>query len=86
MIVQTATVTAESVEFRVVLSKMDLLKSPGEADMAIESLQESFAGGPVILMAQNEQGSPIYYGDQELVRHMKEISVEDLPWKECSVG
>lgn len=46
----------------VVVVAMDLLRSAGEADMAIETLAPSFGGVPVVLMAQEEEGSPHYYG------------------------
>ena len=54
--------------------------------MAIERFEPVFGGVPVLLMAQNEQGSPVYYGDQDLVRSMEDVPIERMPWKEYSVG
>jgi hypothetical protein len=39
----------------------------------------------VILMAQREDASPVYYGDQELVSALGDIPVEQMPWKTYSV-
>jgi hypothetical protein len=45
-----------------------------------------FGGVPVLLMAQNDKGSPTYYGDRDLVRSLADIPIERMPWKEYSVG
>jgi hypothetical protein len=86
MKVQAAAISLQGVNFAVVLVGEDLLKSPGEADMAIERLEPVFGGVPVLLMAQNEKGSPTYYGDQDLVRSMADIPIDRMSWKEYSVG
>jgi hypothetical protein len=36
-------------------------------------------------MAQKEDGTPVYYGDEELVRSLAFIPVEEMPWKEYSI-
>ena len=86
MKVQAAAISLQGADFAVVVVSEDLLKSPGEADMAIERFQPAFGGVPVLLMAQNDDGSPIYYGDQDLVRAMADIPIERMPWREYSVG
>ena len=86
MKVNAAAISLQGVNFAIVVVSEDLVNSPGEADMAIERFQPVFGGVPVLLMAQNEQGSPIYYGDQDLVRSMADIPIERMPWKEYSVG
>lgn len=86
MKVQAAAISLQGVNFAVVVVSEDLVNSPGEADMAIERFQPAFGGVPILLMAQNEQGSPIYYGDQDLVRSLADIPIDRMPWKEYSVG
>ncbi len=85
MKVQGAAISLEGVNFAVVTVGMDLVKNPGEADMAIETIQPAFGGVPVVLMAQNEQGSPTYYGDEDLVRSLAGVPIDKMPWKEYSV-
>ena len=70
----------------VVLVGMDLVESAGEADMAIDTMRPSFGGVPVVLMAQNEKGSPTYYGDEELVGLLAGVPVDKMPWKEYPIG
>ncbi len=86
MNVQAATISLAGVDFVVVIVSMDLLGQSGEADMAIESMQPRFGGVPLVLMAQKEDGTPTYYGDEDLVRSLADLPVEQMPWKEYAVG
>lgn len=86
MKVQAAAISLQGVRLAIVVVGMDLVKNPGEADMAIESMQPTFAGVPVVLMAQNDEGVPTYYGDQEIVKLLAGVPIEKMPWKEYSVG
>jgi hypothetical protein len=61
---------------------MDLMRSPAEADMAIEALAPSFGGVPVVLMAQHEDGAPSCCGDAALVRLLGDIPLQSMPWAE----
>ena len=85
MKIQGAAISVEGVNMAIALVSMDVVKNPGEADMAIEAIQPRFGGVPVVLMAQKEDGSPVYYGDEELVRSLAFIPVDEMPWKEYSV-
>lgn len=84
MKVQAAAVSLLENRFVVVAVEMDLVKSPGEADMAIDTLQQHF-GVPVVLMALAENESPNYYGDEQLVELLRGVPVEEMPWKEYEV-
>jgi hypothetical protein len=86
MKVQAAAISLHGANFAVVLVQQDLLGSPGEADMAIETLQPKFGGVPVVLMAQKEDGTPVYYGDQDLVQSLEDLPVDKMPWREYNFG
>jgi hypothetical protein len=86
MKVQGAAVSLGGRNFVVVHVGMELVGSPGEADMAIDTMRPSFGGVPVVLMGQNEKGSPTYYGDEDLVRLLAGVPVDEMPWKEYAVG
>lgn len=85
MKVQGAAISLAGQNFAVVLVGMDLVQNPGEADMAIDSMQPAFGGVPVVLMAQNDRSSPTYYGDQAIVALLADVPVEKMPWKEYTV-
>lgn len=82
MKIQGAAISLAGVSFAVVAVSTDLMGNTGEADMAIESLQPTFGGVPVVLMAQQPDGSPRYYGDADLVKMLAGVPVEEMPWKE----
>jgi hypothetical protein len=84
MQIQAAAISLLDKKFVVAAAQMELVQSAGEADMAIEQLQEHF-GVPVVLMALAESGSPNYYGDSELVELLRGVPVDEMPWKEYDV-
>ena len=83
---QAAAISLRGHRFAVVVIPMTLVTSPGEANMAIEDLQPYFGGVPVVLMAQKDDGSPSYYGVDQLVELLADIPIEKMPWKEYSIG
>ena len=85
MNINGAAVSIGGVNFAVALVSMELVNSPGEADLAIESIQPAFGGVPVVLMAQKEDGTPVYYGDDALVRSLAYVPVDQMPWQEYSI-
>jgi len=85
MKIQAAAISLQGVEFAIAVVDMDLVKSHGEADMAIESISPTFGGVPVVLMAQKEDSTPVYYGDEALVRSLADIPIDKMPWKEYTV-
>jgi hypothetical protein len=85
MEVQAAAISLQGSNFVVVLVGMEMVTQSGEADMMIDTLQPKFANVPVILMAQREDSSPVYYGEQDLVSMLRDIAVDDMPWKSYPV-
>lgn len=81
MEVQAAAISLQGNNFVVVLVGMEIVTQSGEADMMIDTLQPKFSNVPVILMAQREDASPVYYGEQDLVAMLRDIAVDDMPWK-----
>ena len=86
MKVQGAAISIGGTPFVVVVVGMDLVKNPGEADMAMDAMGPSFKGVPIVLMAQSEAGSPRFYGDADLVEGLRGVPLEKMPWKEYEVG
>ena len=85
MDVQAAAISLKGNNFVIVLVGMDMVNNSGEADMAIDTLQPKFGNSPVILMAQRDDTSPVYYGDQELVTALADVPVDEMPWKTYSL-
>ncbi len=85
MDVQAAAISLQGNNFVIVLVGLDMVSNPGEADMAIDTLEPKFGKVPVVLMAQREDTSPVYYGDQRLVEALGDLPVDEMPWKTYSV-
>lgn len=85
MEVQAAAISLQGNNFVVVLVGMEMVTQSGEADMMIDTLEPKFGNVSVILMAQREDTSPVYYGDQGLVSQLRDIAVDDMPWKSYDV-
>ncbi len=81
MKIQAAAISLQGVNFAIAV-----VDSHGEADTAIARISPGFAGVPVVLMAQKEDGSPVYYGDADLVRALADTPIDKMPWKEYSVA
>lgn len=86
MKMQGAAISLQGNNFAIVVVDMGLVNSSGEADMAIDRISPTFGGVPVVLMAQKEDGTPVYYGDEDLVRSLADVPIDKMPWKEYSVA
>lgn len=80
--VQAAAISMQGLRWVVVLVSKELLLSQGEADLAIQTLAPRFGGVPIVLMAQQEDGSPRYYGDATLLELLRDVPLERMPWKD----
>lgn len=83
---QAAAITLQGRRMLVVLAGMDLLRSPGEADMLIADLRPRFGGVEVVLMAQDDSDTPHYHGAAELMDLLADMPIDKMPWKSYPVG
>ena len=44
-------------------------------------LQPLFPRMPIILMSQDAQGNPSYFGRRDIVKFLESIRVDQIPWK-----
>jgi hypothetical protein len=79
--VTAAAISIAGTKFVVVLVTLTTASGPGEADLMIADLQARF-GVPVVLMGQEEDGTPVYYGNEELKERLAAVPVDRMPWQE----
>jgi hypothetical protein len=79
--VHAAAVALQGRPFVVVLVSLDLVRSPGEADMAITDLRRHFGGAELVLMGQLEDGTPEYHGDAGILALLAQVPIDRMPWK-----
>lgn len=84
--VDAAAVSLQGRRFMVVLVSLDLVGRAGEADMAIADLRPRFGGVDVVLMGQEDDGTPVYAGEPSLVSLLAHVPVDRMPWKKYPIG
>lgn len=85
MTFQGAVIREQGVTFAVVIVKKHVIDSSAEANQTITAFQPVFPGLPVVLMAQDYQGTPTYYGRQDIARFLATVPLEAIPWKQYTV-
>lgn len=81
MTFEGAVIREQGVSFAIVIVKRMVIDSSFEANKAIQSFRPLFPGLPIILMAQDSQGIPSYYGRRDIVRFLANVPVQAIPWK-----
>jgi hypothetical protein len=77
----------QGVTFGVVIVKPYILSNKMEAKGVIASFQEQiFVGHPVVLMAQDANGTPTYYGRKDIVGFLASVPLASIPWKKYTVS
>ena len=79
--VTAAAISVAGMKFVVVLVDLATASGPGEADLVVADMQSRF-GVPVVLMGQEDDGTPVYYGSQDLKERVADVPVDRMPWKE----
>ena len=78
---QAAAISMQGRQMLVVLARLDLVQSPGEADMLIADLSARFGRVDVVLMGQHDDSTPQFYGDAALVELLANVPIDKMPWK-----
>ena len=77
-----ALIKEQDVEIGIVSTTMDVLSNEKEADNLIRYCKERiFVGFQVVLMAQDGQGIPHYYGKQDLIRLLKATTFSKIHFR-----
>ena len=86
MKIQGAIIREQGVEFAIVVVKHQVVQNRTQANETIRSFQPFFPGLPIILMAQDCQGVPTYFGRSDIARFMADVPLSAVPWKEYSIA
>ena len=86
MTFQGSLIKEQGVTFAIVVVKRSALSNQSEAQSVINSFRRIFPGVPIVLMAQDGQGVPTYYGRQDIVKFLAHVPMAAIPWKEYTVN
>ncbi|HEV2924392.1 MAG TPA: hypothetical protein VGW98_10185 [Solirubrobacteraceae bacterium] len=84
--IEGAIITEQGVTFAVAIVRPSTLNSPPECESAIRAFSAVFGGLPTIIMAQDSQGVPSYYGRRDLVDFMASVPLEAVSWSRYQVN
>jgi hypothetical protein len=77
-----AVVKEQGITFAIVIVKQFVIQSQTEFQKALTSYANYFPGMPIVLMAQDIQGTPTYRGRKDIVNFLANIHISQIPWKE----
>lgn len=79
---QGAVVTEKDTTFAIATVQMHVMGDKEKMRRIMELVKPVFpAEVPVILMSINPRGIPLFFGQQEIVNYLTQMSVESIPWK-----
>lgn len=84
---QGAVIQEQGVTFAIVIVKAHILNNHTEANRLITSFQRDVFGPiPVVLMTQDFQGTPTYYGRQDIADFLSSVPLHSIPWQEYTLS
>lgn len=83
--VEAAAISIQGQRLLIVLVPLALVHSAGEADMRVADLSARFGNIDVLLMGQEDDGSPHYHGDPGLVELVSDLPIDKMPWKNYTI-
>lgn len=76
-----ATITEQSTTFTIVTIQLSVFQNKLESERALLAYSRLFPGMPIILMARNPRGVPIYIGRIDIVNFLKVTDPSVIPWQ-----
>lgn len=80
-----AVIREQGVTFALVVVKSHVAQNRFEAVKAISAIQPHFPGMPVVLVGQDNRGTPTYFGRPDIARFMASVPMSAVPWKTYTV-
>ncbi len=80
-----AVVNEQGLTFGIAVVRRSVLDNPTARNQAIAEFSAVFGGIPTVLMAQDNQGTPTYYGRQDIVDFLASVPMEAIPWQHYSL-
>jgi len=80
-----AVIKEQGVTFAIVIVKPYVLNNSNEREGTRRSFTRCFPNMPIILMAQDSKGIPIYHGKEDIVKFLAEQHPSQIPWKRYTI-
>ncbi|MGD0535269.1 MAG: hypothetical protein ABR999_07505 [Methanoregula sp.] len=83
---QGSVIREQGVTFAIVIVKKHIIDNRSEAEDAIKTFMPVFPSLPIVLMAQDSQGVPTYFGRPDIAKFMAHVPLQSVPWKEYTIA
>ena len=83
---QGAAIKEQGVTFGILIVKQHILNDPTRRDALALQGSRLFGGVPTVLMAQDFNGTPSYYGRSDISKFMASVPLNAVPWKEYTIS
>lgn len=80
-----AVIIEQGVTFAIVAVKPSVTNYTVRITQMRRSLAYYFPNMPIILMSQDQSGTPHFYGRKDIVDFLKSIRLDQIPWKEYHI-
>ena len=81
MKIQGAVIIEQGVTFAIVVVNQTVTNYTSRAVRVRAYLSQFFPNMPIILMSQDNNGTPHYYGRKDIVKFLRSIRLDQIPWK-----
>ncbi|MBR6014254.1 MAG: hypothetical protein IK062_10835 [Selenomonadaceae bacterium] len=85
MKIHGAVIIEQGVTFAIVAVKQSVTNYTSRIIHTRQQLQYFFPNMPIILMSQDRNGTPHFYGRKDIVEFLKSIRLDQIPWKEYHI-
>ena len=75
----------QGVRFGIIIVRFEVMNNAAEEAKIRAFGTKLFGPIPIVLMAQDAMGSPIYSGRSDLVKFLAKVPVRNIPWREYEV-
>ncbi|WP_294175387.1 hypothetical protein [uncultured Selenomonas sp.] len=79
--VHGSVIIEQGVTFAIVVVKPHVTQYTARAVSFRNEIAPFFRNMPIVLMSQDKDGNPRYYGRKDIVDFLKTVKVEQIPWK-----
>lgn len=85
MVIHGAVIIEQGVTFAIISVKPLITQYTVRATAFRREIAPYFPNMPVVLMSQDSDGQPHYYGRKDIVDFLKAIRVSQIPWKKYHI-
>ena len=83
--IRGAVIIEQGVTFAVIAVKQSVTNYTARIVQVRQELQNFFPNMPIILMSQDKNGTPHYYGRKDIVEFLKTVRLDQIPWKDYHI-